>query len=74
MALTPATVVRANYLTLAPLASTMNEIRMWLDSEKIEPSEFKMIVSREGLGFEISFKSEEDAERFQRQFPTMVGE
>jgi hypothetical protein len=51
----------------------MSEIRTWLDSEKIEPTEFKTVVARGGLGFEISFKSERDAERFQRQFALLVG-
>jgi hypothetical protein len=43
MTLTTPTLIRAKHLTLAPLASTMNEIRMWLDNEKIEPMKFKWL-------------------------------
>ena len=72
MALTSPAVVYAKHLPDTPLGSTMNKIRTWLDSEKIEPKDFKTVVAREGLGFEIRFKSERDAERFQRQFPSLV--
>ena len=52
----------------APIGSIMNEIRSWLDQNKIEPVDFKTVVGREGIGFEIWFRTEEEAERFQRQF------
>jgi hypothetical protein len=72
MALTSLTAVRAEHLPDTPFGGTMNKIRTWLDSEKIEPKDFKTVMARQGLGFEIRFKSERDAERFQHQFPSLV--
>jgi len=46
----------------------MNEIRSWLDQNRIEPVDFKTVVGREGIGFEIRFRTEGEAERFQREF------
>jgi hypothetical protein len=65
-------VIRAETLPDSPFGKTMNELRIWLDGEKIEPTEFKTVVARAGLGFEISFKSEWEAERFQQRFPSLV--
>jgi hypothetical protein len=74
MALTMPVAVRTEPLTRSTsLGSTLSDIRIWLDSEKIEPTDFKTIASRKGLGFEIIFKSERDAERFQQQFPSLFG-
>jgi len=68
MALTsPVVVIRAENLN-----DTLSEIHSWLDREHIEPAVFKTTVRREGLGLEISFKSEQEADRFQRQFPWLV--
>jgi hypothetical protein len=61
------TVIRAENL-----GKTMNDIRTWLDAEKIQPVEFKTIVSHAGIGFEISFRSEQEAERFQQRFVMLV--
>jgi hypothetical protein len=55
-----------------PLGETMRDIRIWLDSERIEPVDFKTVVGRAGLGFEITFHDERDAERFQERFPSLV--
>jgi hypothetical protein len=55
-----------------PLATTMKDIRTWLVSEQIEPLEFKTVVGRAGLGFEISFREESEAERFQQQFASLL--
>ena len=52
----------------APIGSIMNEIRSWLDQNRIEPVDFKTVVGREGIGFEIRFRTEGEAERFQREF------
>jgi hypothetical protein len=53
-----------------PLGKTMNDLRTWLDSERIEPVEFKTA----GGSFEISFRREREAERFQRRFaPLLTG-
>jgi hypothetical protein len=46
----------------------MNEVRFWLDENKIEPVDFKTVVGREGIGFEIRFRKEEEGDRFQRAF------
>jgi hypothetical protein len=72
MALSSSVAIRAENQTNTTLGSTMNEIRTWLNREKIEPAEFKTIVGSAGLGFVISFKSEQEADRFQRQFPELI--
>ena len=54
------------------LGKAMNEIRAWLDSEQIEPVQFKAIVDREVVGFEISFRHAHQAERFQERFAAYV--
>ena len=51
-----------------PLGQTMNQIRSWLDSKKIEPASFKPIVAGGGILFEIGFRSHHEAELFQREF------
>ena len=61
------TVIRAENL-----GKTMNDIRTWLDAEKIQPVDFKTVVSSAGIGFEISFQSEQEAERFQERFALLV--
>lgn len=61
------TVIRADNL-----GKTMKDIRMWLDAEKIEPTDFKTIVGRGGLGFEISFRSEQEARHFRERFSSLV--
>ena len=55
-----------------PFAETMKDIRIWLDSERIQPAEFKAVVGRAGLGFEISFNDEREAERFQERFASLI--
>jgi hypothetical protein len=72
MALMSPVVIQANNRPNTPLGSAMNEIRTWLDGKKIETVHFKTVVGSAGLGFEISFKSEQDAERFQQRFPALV--
>ena len=37
-----------------PIGEIMNEVRSWLDRNRIEPIDFKTVVGREGIGFEIS--------------------
>jgi hypothetical protein len=54
------------------LARTMNQIRAWLDGELIEPVQFRTVVGRTGLEFEISFRNEHEAERFQEQFASLL--
>ena len=50
------------------LGRTMNQIRSWLDSKKIQPASFQPIVAGGGIIFEISFRDEHEAQLFQRDF------
>jgi hypothetical protein len=50
------------------LGQTMNELRSWLDSKKIEPASFNPIVAGGGILFEIGFHSHHEAELFQQEF------
>jgi hypothetical protein len=61
------TVIRAENL-----GNTMNAIRTWLDAEKIQPVDFRTVVGHAGIGFEIGFRTEQEAERFQRRFASLV--
>jgi hypothetical protein len=61
------TVIRAENL-----GNTMNAIRTWLDAEKIQPVDFRTVVGSAGIGFEISFRLEHEAECFQRRFASLV--
>jgi hypothetical protein len=72
MALLTPVVVQAENSKDIPLAKTLKDIRIWLDSERIEPVQFKTVVSRAGLGFEISFRQESQAERFQKRFASLL--
>jgi hypothetical protein len=56
----------------APLQKVLNEIRTWLDSERVEPVRFKIVVGRSGLGFEISFRTGREAERFEERFASLL--
>jgi hypothetical protein len=46
----------------------MNDVRSWLDSNRIEVAAFKPIQGCAGTGFEIAFRSQIDADRFQIAF------
>jgi hypothetical protein len=72
VALLAPVVVQAEKSGNAPLDKTMRDIRAWLDAERIEPVHFKTIVGRAGLGFEISFRREREAERFQERFASLL--
>jgi hypothetical protein len=54
--------------TGTPIGDIMNEVRSWLDRNGIEPIDFKTVVGRDGIGFEIRFRTENEAQRFQREF------
>jgi hypothetical protein len=69
--LTPVGVQAENSRGLS-LDQTMNEIRAWLDGERIEPVQFRTVVGRVGLGFEISFRREHEAKRFQERFASLL--
>ena len=51
------------------LRETMNNMRSWLDHRKIQPALFNSVFNAlSGVGFEIGFNSEDEAELFERQF------
>jgi hypothetical protein len=72
MALLIPVVVQAENSRKMPLDKTMRDIRIWLDGERIAPVQFKTVVGRAGLGFEISFRCEREAERFQERFAALL--
>jgi hypothetical protein len=72
MALRTPVIVQPKTVREMPLAETMRDIRIWLDNERIEPVEFKAVVGKLGLGFEISFRDEHEAERFQERFASLL--
>jgi DNA-binding winged helix-turn-helix (wHTH) protein len=74
MALLTPVVAQAENTRGRSLDQTMNEIRAWLDGEGIEPAQFRTVVSRRGLGFEISFHCEHEAERFQKRFASLLAD
>jgi hypothetical protein len=66
-------VVQAENSRSIPLAKAMRDIRTWLDSERIEPVQFRtVVVGRAGLGFEIRFREAREAERFQERFASLL--
>jgi hypothetical protein len=53
----------------ASFVETMGDVRSWLDRCQIESASFKPVTSAEsGVGFDIGFKSEDEALRFERAF------
>jgi hypothetical protein len=72
MALLTPVAVQAKTSAGMSLDKTMRDIRVWLDGERIEPVQFKTVVGRAGLGFEISFRREREAERFQKRFGSLL--
>jgi hypothetical protein len=72
MALRTPVVVQPKTARDTAFAETMKDIRIWLDNERIQPAEFKAVVGRAGLGFEISFNDEGEAERFQERFASLM--
>jgi hypothetical protein len=61
------TVIRAENL-----GNTMDDIRAWLAAERIQPVDFKTVVCSAGIGFEISFRCGQEAQRFQQRFASLV--
>jgi hypothetical protein len=67
--------VRSTYVTTfvrqtpgTRLGELMNDVRSWLDSNKIESAGFKPISDSPRIGFEIGFGTQHEADRFQREF------
>jgi hypothetical protein len=50
-----------------PYGEAMNRVRTWLDNQKMQPSLFKLAPLGR-VGFEIGFRSDDDATRFQNGF------
>lgn len=69
MALDPSFVVRVEKQPGGTFGETMNNIRSWLDHRHIQPASFNPVANaRSGVGFEISFSSEDEAHLFEREF------
>jgi hypothetical protein len=69
MALDPFFVVRVEKKPDGSFGDIMNAIRAWLDHRKIEPISFAPVAKADrGVGFEIAFKSEDEAHLFEREF------
>jgi hypothetical protein len=65
-------IVHAENSRNTPLVRAMNEIRTWLDRERIEPMGFRTVASGAGLGFQISFRKAHEAQRFQARFASLL--
>ena len=57
-------IVRIEAPAANKLGETMNAIRSWLDSQKIQPTTFKVVPA----GLEIAFFNEHEAAHFREQF------
>ena len=66
MPLNPSFIVRMERKPGA-FGETMHDIRSWLDHCKIQPASFAPVADS-GVGFEISFKSEDEARLFEHAF------
>ena len=50
------------------LASTMSDMRSWLDSHRIELAGFTVAPAKTGIVYDIRFRSENEANQFGRAF------
>lgn len=50
------------------LGRAMNEIRSWLDTHKIQPTEFRTDNNKQGVIFDIRFAREHEARLFEQRF------
>jgi hypothetical protein len=60
--------VRISKPAAASFADTMAQHRTWLDANKIQPASFRPVYIDGVIGFEIGFKNEDDAIRFDKEF------
>jgi hypothetical protein len=51
-----------------PLGDAIHEIRPWLDRHKIEPVEFKSEAKHGAITLDICFRSQDEAQLFERDF------
>jgi hypothetical protein len=69
MALGSPYIVRVEKQPERSFSQTMNDIRSWLDHHMAESISFKPVANaRRGVGFEIAFKSENEACLFEQAF------
>lgn len=69
MALKPPFIVRIEKKPDLAFGVMMSDIRSWLDHRKIEPLSFKPVATAStGVGFEVAFNTENDAQLFEREF------
>jgi hypothetical protein len=52
----------------ASLGATMNQMRTWLDKQKIQPAHWEAIVDARGFTVTIAFHRDDESELFRRQF------
>jgi len=51
------------------LAEAMREMRVWLNNTALEPVEFKIAIAGiAGIAFDVTFRSEADADQFRQAF------
>ena len=51
-----------------PLGDSISDIRPWLDRHKIEPVEFKSEANDGTITLDICFRSQDEAQLFERDF------
>jgi hypothetical protein len=68
MAITTPGIVRIRKPATASYGEAMSQFRMWLDSNKIQPVSFKPAVLEGRAGFEVTFRNEDEALRFDQHF------
>ena len=72
MALDPPFVVQIETKPGEPKGSfgeTMNTVRTWLDHRHIQPASFNPVANaRSGVGFEVGFNNQDEANLFEEAF------
>jgi hypothetical protein len=62
------TVVQINVPPEGSFGVTLNRVRSWLNANRIRPADFRSMHVPDGVAFKLSFRSEDDARRFEEQF------
>ena len=52
----------------ASTGEAMGRIRIWLDDKQIRPLTFRMSVRNGSIGFELTFRNEDETVLFDREF------
>lgn len=63
------TIVKVEKPSSLTIGLKMNELRQWLDHRNIRLIDFRPIPDVAGYSFELSFRTEDDALLFERDFP-----